>query len=470
MRESAREPWGEPAGGFPRKRVSGRLDAVKHPGEDAPERAAVGKLESQLVLTRLRPLYATGFIHSLVLWYSVEKLFMRSIGLNDYLITIATLAYIAVMMTANIPLGILADRWSRKGVLYVATWALIASSLVGGLSHGLASYTAGISAWGLFYAAYAGTYDSVVYDVVVEETGSVDNFERCYGRLQMFESAAFIASALLSVVVARFASLRLEYFLTVPLTCCAFATLRRFREPSLHRRASGARLRAHVGQILQGATRADVAWIVVALVANCVVMRLMIEFYQLWYLGLALPVVWYGPSCALMYCGAWSGGALADKLRGRRTLPAAGFGTLAIAGGLFVRVPAIVVGAQMATIVGITVLNIGLTRYLHDAMPSSIRAGAASVVSTVGYGAFVPAALGFGLFSRAHGIFDAAAFVVAPLGVTCFSVVCVRHRIRRLGQPAPATGTCSGSPGPGQESASCPASAAAGRVRAHARP
>ena len=75
---------------------------------------------AQPVKKRLRPLYATGFIHSFVLWYSIEKLFMRSVGLNDYLITIATLVYIVVMMTANIPLGVLADRWSRKGVLYLS--------------------------------------------------------------------------------------------------------------------------------------------------------------------------------------------------------------------------------------------------------------------------------------------------------------------------------------------------------------
>ena len=123
---------------------------------------------------RLRPLYATGFIHSFVLWYSIEKLFMRSVGLNDYLITIATLVYIVVMMTANIPLGLLADRWSRKGVLYIATCALIGSSVVCGFSHGLALYATGISVWGLFYAAYAGTYDSAVYDVVLEETGSAE--------------------------------------------------------------------------------------------------------------------------------------------------------------------------------------------------------------------------------------------------------------------------------------------------------
>jgi hypothetical protein len=47
-------------------------------------------LVARPIETRLRPLYATGFIHGFALWYSIEKLFMRPIGLNDYLITIAS--------------------------------------------------------------------------------------------------------------------------------------------------------------------------------------------------------------------------------------------------------------------------------------------------------------------------------------------------------------------------------------------
>ena len=112
----------------------------------------------------------------------------------------------------------------------------------------------------------------------------------------------------------------------------------------------------------------------------------------------------------------------------------AGLGTLVIAFGLFVQDPRVVVGAQVATIFGVTVLNIALTRYLHDAMPSTVRAGASSVVSTIGYATFVPTALGFGVYSRSNGIFAASVFVVVPLGVMCVAVACAR---RWRAQPAP---------------------------------
>src|SRR5690242_729980 len=105
---------------------------------------------------------------------------------------------------------------------------------------------------------------------------------------------------------------------------------------------------------------------------------------------------------------------------------------------MFFRDPRLVVGAQVATIFGVTVLNIALTRYLHDAMPSTVRAGASSVVSTLGYGVFVPAALGFGVYSRSHGIFPASVFVVVPLALMCAAVAGARRwRTEPAPQPVP---------------------------------
>jgi len=246
----------------------------------------------------------------------------------------------------------------------------------------------------------------------------------------MYDSTAFILGALVSAGVAHFASLRLEYFLTIPFTCCAFFTLRRFREPTLHRKAPESKLSGHIGQIVRAVLQPKVALIVVAAVANGLAMRLLFEFCQLWYLGLALPAVLYGPSFALLYGGAWSGGALAERLSDGRTVLMVAFGTLTASLGLFVRATPVIIVAQTTAIIGVTVLTIALARYLHDAMPSGIRAGSSSVVSTIGYGVFIPAALGFGLTARSHGIFEASAFVVGALIVMCatLSMIVVKRQ------------------------------------------
>jgi hypothetical protein len=58
------------------------------------------------------------------------------------------------------------------------------------------------------------------------------------------------------------------------------------------------------------------------------------------------------------------------------------------------------------------------------------RAGSSSVVSTIGYGVFIPAALGFGLTAQSHGIFEASVFVVGALIVMCatLSMIVVKRQ------------------------------------------
>ena len=127
------------------------------------------KLEKRLY-RRLLPLYVAAFFQGFVLWYTIEKLFMRSIGFDDAGIGIMVAGYSVVMLLIETPSGILADRWSRKGVLMVASVALAASSLVCGISDSIPFYLVGAGLWGIFFAFYSGTYDSMVYDTLLEET------------------------------------------------------------------------------------------------------------------------------------------------------------------------------------------------------------------------------------------------------------------------------------------------------------
>ncbi len=122
---------------------------------------------------RLLPLYIAAFSQGFVLWYPIEKLFMTSIGFNDATIGLMVAAYAAFVPFFETPSGILADRWSRKGVLVLASLALMISSLIGGLSHDVLSYIICAVFWGIFIAMYSGTYDSILYDMLLEDTGKL---------------------------------------------------------------------------------------------------------------------------------------------------------------------------------------------------------------------------------------------------------------------------------------------------------
>ncbi|QQS18851.1 hypothetical protein IPL68_02205 [Candidatus Saccharibacteria bacterium] len=65
---------------------------------------------------------------------------MRSIGFDDADIGLMVAVYSAAMLLIDIPSGLLADRWSRKGVLALASVALAGAALVGGMSNSIEMY------------------------------------------------------------------------------------------------------------------------------------------------------------------------------------------------------------------------------------------------------------------------------------------------------------------------------------------
>ena len=89
---------------------------------------------------RLLPLHVGVGLQGFMLWVPVEKLFMTEIGFTAATIGVMAAAYAAMVPIVEIPSGILADRWSRRGVLIVASVALMVASLLGGLSTGVATY------------------------------------------------------------------------------------------------------------------------------------------------------------------------------------------------------------------------------------------------------------------------------------------------------------------------------------------
>ncbi len=370
-----------------------------------------------LIKKRLRPLYVVAFFQGFVFWYAVEKLFMKTIGFNDESIAVATVLYIVVMMLANMPCGILADRWSRKGVLCIASISLLVASVICGTSHSFLPYVVGISIWGLFYACYAGTYDSIIYDVVLEATGKHNGFERFYGKVQFWDSAALILTALLCGTIATRYGLRADFLLTAPFTACSIFALLLFHEPQLHKKDSAASVRRHLDEIRSAlGQHASIIWLVISIICNVVAMRILFEFLQLWFIGLGLPVSLFGPATILLYVGLGCAGSIASRAQSRQWgLLIVGIITLLAACGFLFKITFVVLVAVLVVIAGVMALNIMLSRLLHDSVASNIRAGTSSMASTAGYGVFIPVALGFGVISQAHGIFRAGWFEVGSL-------------------------------------------------------
>jgi MFS family permease len=92
----------------------------------------------------------------------IEKLFMTSIGFDAASIGVMAAIYAVAVPIFELPSGVLADRWSRRGVLILASIAAIVSVAIGGLSQNVATYMVSALFLGIFFAMQSGTFDSVV--------------------------------------------------------------------------------------------------------------------------------------------------------------------------------------------------------------------------------------------------------------------------------------------------------------------
>jgi MFS family permease len=382
----------------------------------------------RLLRRRLAPLYAATFLQNLALWVPIEKLFMTSIGFSPASIGAMAAVYAVVVPVLEVPSGVLADRWSRRGVLILASIAAILSVLIGGLSQSVAVYMVSAGFLGVFFALQSGTLESVVYDTVLEETGGSAAFEKTIGRVRLVESVALVASALAGGAIAAVAPLRVTYFLTAPLLAGAGAALLRFREPRLHKAEAEESLRRQLASTYRTILAPGRLRAVVALtVTGSVLMQGMLEFGPLWLVALAVPAFLYGPHWAGLTSALGLGGLLGAQAWITRRW-AAGLLAVAIIGCCVVLALShqalLVVGVQVGLTLLVVAVSIPVLRRLHDAVPSSIRAGVASGVGTLTWLTFVPFALVFGAVSERAGV-DRAGWLLVAIGVVAALLIIV---------------------------------------------
>jgi predicted MFS family arabinose efflux permease len=386
----------------------------------------------------------------MLLWLPVEKLFMTQIGFNAASVGILAAAYAAVVPLLEVPSGILADRGSRRWVMVYATVALMASSLLGGLSTNVIMYVLAAMILGVYFAMNSGTIDSIVYDVVLEETGSNDLYETWIGRVRMVESAAFVTSALAGGVLANWTSARLTYFASVPFVALAVVAFLRFDEPRLHRSGDPVALRRHIAVTFRTMTRQpEVRRVMLLAALAALVSQAIFEFGPLWLVALHAPAVLFGPYWAALVSTLGLGGYLTSKLHldHRTTLIVlAAAGPSAAVTLVLSRSLAAVIVAQAALALLLAIIGTHAGRLLHDLVPSTIRTAVSSGAGTLSWVLFLPFSLVFGRLAREHGVQRSGWILTGAIMLVAITlVVSVLQRAPRTasaGETAPSDLAC----------------------------
>jgi MFS family permease len=328
---------------------------------------------------RLLPLQVAVALQGLILWVPVEKLFMSQIGFDAAAVGIMAAAYAAVVPLFEVPSGILADRWSRNRIMVWASVALATSSLLGGLSTNVTLYVISAMILGIYFAMNSGTIDSIVYDLVMEETSANDLYETRIGPVRMVDSSAFVASALAGSLLASWTSPRVTYFVSIPFVILAIVVFLGFDEPQLHRSAEPVALRKHIAMTVRAITRQQEVLQVLLLVALAgLVAQATFEFGPLWLVALHASPGLFGPYWAALVSTLGVAGCLISKVPVDRRLTAIGLAVVRPAAAMTLtlsRSLATVIVGQIVLALLVALIGIHAGRLPHDAVPSTMRAG-----------------------------------------------------------------------------------------------
>jgi MFS family permease len=366
---------------------------------------------------RLAPLIGASFVGGVALWVPVEKLFLAELGFTPQAVGVMAAAYAGVVPLLEVPSGILADRWSRRGVLLLGNVGMFASVLVGALSVNVATYVVAALLLGVYFAMQSGTFEAIVYDTVLEEDGNSERFESLLGRIRMLESAALVLGALGGGALAALTAPRVTYVATLPFVAVSTVLLLAFREPRLHEVGERRTIRQHVA-VTFGVVRNERRLLPIAalLILTSILTQAIFEFGPLWLVDADAGAGAFGPAWAGLMASLGFGGALAGRLRPDRTATIAVLGVILVGSAATLLVASdvvIVTVAQVSAAVVAVVVGIFLTRQLHDAVPSDVRSGVASGIGAATWATFLPFALAFGAVSERWGIHAAGLMLVA---------------------------------------------------------
>lgn len=376
---------------------------------------------------RLLPLYVSALLQGIVFWYAIEKLFMLTIGFNTATIGLMVAIMSVVMLAVETPSGILADRWSRKGVMILGALALGISAAIGALSYSVPVYIASTVFWGIYAALYSGTYDSVLYDTTIEEHGSSEQFEKYLGRFRAVEGSAFVIGALLGSAIASVFSMRQTYIISLPFILLAVVFLWKFREPQLHKAEVSDPVFTHIGQTFAAVLRTPILLpVVVAMVGFTMLQEILLEISQLWFIAVATPLGLYGLFSASLFSSWALGGILAARVRSNlSSYILMSLILVSIVGLITTRNYWLVAAVQFVLAVSLIALGVILAKKLHDELPSKLRAGSASVVSTLARLLLIPSVLAFTAIGNTASIYSATYLLlgVAIVAIVAFSFI-----------------------------------------------
>jgi predicted MFS family arabinose efflux permease len=185
----------------------------------------------------VRWFYAFKFFSSFALWSPIWVLYLQEQrGFSLAQITALDAPFWLVMILAEIPTGVVADRWGRRLSLLIGAGFYALAILIFGLAASYPVILLSYLAWALSMTLISGADSAFIYDSLLAD-GRADDFPRILGRMYAIDSAAFLLGALVGAPLAAATALNVPILVTGAISVLAAVMALSFREPPRHNQA-----------------------------------------------------------------------------------------------------------------------------------------------------------------------------------------------------------------------------------------
>lgn len=383
-----------------------------------------------VVKSNISKLYIANFLTGLVFWYSIEKLFMKQIGISSFGVGVNAAVFLAITLLFDIPAGVLADKWKRKYVLVLAMICLGLGSIIAGASHSLTPYIVGSCFFGLYVVLSSGTYQALMYDSL-REVGQEAHYDRYQGRAYGLFLLGIAISSLAGGYVAHAWGYPIAYFLSAIPVVFNMLLLFSIVEPTFHKRSVARKVASHIGDSFRALKVSPlVLHLAFFVVVGGILRNSQNEFAGLYYIALGFTAIPTGYANAMKWFSGSLGQYYAEKV-GRNILRFMPIMFIAFLGFTLIHSPIGLAFFYLAVFLHATTQNQAEAE-IQNHITSSLRATTLSVLTFSTNVILVPLGLLFGWVAQNYSVYRSYQVVAAIGGVYLVSWLLFGRKAIRL--------------------------------------
>ena len=177
--------------------------------------------------------YLYQFLLSFQLWWPIWVVYLTDMrGLSLTQILALDSIFWLIIVIAQVPAGAVADRWSRKGALLLASLSLAIGILVFGLATNYVIILLSYAAWALAIAFQTGADNALVYDTL-RMLGRESEFQKVAGRMWAMVSLGVIGGLLAGAPLAAATDLSFPILISAGIAALGALAALSLREPTV---------------------------------------------------------------------------------------------------------------------------------------------------------------------------------------------------------------------------------------------